>query len=1846
MSERPPADDETTRADEPELDEREERAVEELLRQAERPPELSAEARDRIGQVLQRAAQEAGGDADTAAPRPKPSRSVVGGMVVALWRRRRPISTAASALALAAAAALVIYWMQGTSTVVHANDGVGPLAVELEDGTRAILDSGAEIVGESRRELRLVRGRVLLDVSPADRPLVVASPHGRIVALGTRMMVEAGGEMTRAAVVRGRVRLEGAAGSELLHAGDEGTLGDDGAPSRGRARRLSYLTSWAREAMDHRAELVDEPIRRGTLVARAPGWDREWPLPVRELKVDVHVADGVVRTTIDQTFFNRVNRRLEGQYSFPLPPDAAVSRLAMYVEGELVEGGIVERQRGREIYESIVYLRRDPALLEWMAGNTFRVRIFPLEARQEKRIILSYTQPLERLYDSYRVAVPIPELDGAVGRVAFDVRVAGGAYRIEPRSHAMEVTSEGPDRVARFRADDHVVGHDLVVALRDEAAAADEARRYVHGEHELLLARIMPQLDDQPVAHRQRKWALLVDTSASRSALELRAQAHVARRLIAEMDEQDRVVMLAFDSSVRPWTAGWLPAEDVDRATIQQFVARHLDEPLGDTDLEAGLKSALRWLGKEEAGADAQPTIVLLADGIATGGQREGERLTELVAGKAEVIGIALGDRVDASVLGSLADATGGRYVQWQPQEDLSWKVFDLVASLHTPRLGSLAARLVDGQGRVVEDATAYLASRQLAAGEAATVVARWPRSTAPTALVLTGSLAGRRWTHELALPAPTSSARYLPRLFARRHIEALTRDGVAKHRDEITALGLEHFLVTPLTSLLVLETEAMYRQFEVSRPRDDRFAPYDAPAKIPVKTEPLGNEPLSTGAEGQSLILRTPVSLIERPAPGGGWLGNQAVSWEGDFGMLGLSGIGTIGAGPRLPRRASRVRMGFSGQAFGGGGTGVGFGSGHGRLGRGPMKAPAPDTRPTIVTTGALRSSTESVDWVGKSLASRREEVADDVAAAIPTAAASVWESAGPAPTRGFRTAEPSTRAGSLGAADEGWKVPTGLLGAPIGHVAHEVSTPGPIDARLSRQPVAFFHSSDPRLDDLTEFVPALFGDALDADYDALAAERAAGKRGSLSVAARELLARAVEAQRPARYHLEPEGAAAETLTVDAGTGGAFRIVQRAATGLGEQLVFDGDELTALYPELRLAVSRPVGLCAPAMLARLAPMQLPASSVLERSYDVSVVDERTIRMTPLGAAGERTPGVETVDVTLDSGHRIVKVRRARPGRAPVVTELEWAGDRLSVIVRGDDRFRVRPEALDEGRFDGAVPSGWVKVRLPLRDPSYEQARRAETKPGSEPWRSAQQQLLATQAALGNTQALWRTLQELQEHAGPVRRAELVLASRAARLVPSEEELARLLEGLDDDDAVADFVRAAWKARHPSGSERPFAAVSKSREGGLIGMLAAYRALLEAIDDGKRKSAFERYGELAQAGGYPPLRFAALQRLTSRWRWDHAATLVELWEGLSDDRNLGVLALLAAAEVAQSRAHDPELGVDPAGLLTRAFERAAERQRYPICDHWVRQTFLQSAGGQARWRLFWTRWRAELLAAENLGALLALGQSMLALDLRDEYGLLAVKARAQPVADATEASQLALLLLRMERAADARSLLEPHLPSDRAELSAADGALLRLASAVAEREGKLSLAATYLDRSTDARTETMPLAQARGIYRRLFDLRLRAWRAEGDDAGLDGALAVARRWRRLDPDHGEIDQLCATVLYTEGEPERARRHLASIIDRHPAEGDAFAEVAEVLEAQGRLDEAAEIWRRAFAVEPTNPTWLLRQAQASIALGKYEAARPLLDRIESGSWQDRFDDVPRQARELERWTKKR
>lgn len=104
----------------------------------------------------------------------------------------------------------------------------------LSDGTQIVLNTDSAVSTHMDDDIRLIilrRGEVMIDTgrdseTPTPRPFWVATPYGRVHALGTRFVLRMQDEGVRVAVQQDAVRLYPAQSSETatLHAGDSGWL--------------------------------------------------------------------------------------------------------------------------------------------------------------------------------------------------------------------------------------------------------------------------------------------------------------------------------------------------------------------------------------------------------------------------------------------------------------------------------------------------------------------------------------------------------------------------------------------------------------------------------------------------------------------------------------------------------------------------------------------------------------------------------------------------------------------------------------------------------------------------------------------------------------------------------------------------------------------------------------------------------------------------------------------------------------------------------------------------------------------------------------------------------------------------------------------------------------------------------------------------------------------------------------------------------------------------------------------------------------------------------------------------------------------------------------------------------------------------------------------------------------------------------------------------------------------------------------------------------------------------------------------------------------------------------------
>ena len=134
-------------------------------------------------------------------------------------------------------------------------------------------------------------------------------------------------------------------------------------------------------------------------------------IELRSTRAEVDIRSGIATVKVEQVFYNPSSQRLEGEYVFMLPGEAQVFDFYLYIDGKKVKGELLQGNQAAEIYRNIVRTMRDPALLEYAGYGVFKVRIFPIEPRSERKIEFSYSQVLKYQEKDFKFIFPIRQIE-------------------------------------------------------------------------------------------------------------------------------------------------------------------------------------------------------------------------------------------------------------------------------------------------------------------------------------------------------------------------------------------------------------------------------------------------------------------------------------------------------------------------------------------------------------------------------------------------------------------------------------------------------------------------------------------------------------------------------------------------------------------------------------------------------------------------------------------------------------------------------------------------------------------------------------------------------------------------------------------------------------------------------------------------------------------------------------------------------------------------------------------------------------------------------------------------------------------------------------------------------------------------------------------------------------------------------------------------------------------------------------------------------------------------------------------------------------------------------------------
>lgn len=564
----------------------------------------------------------------------------------------------------------------------------------------------------------------------------------------------------------------------------------------------------------------------GSLIANVNNQDV--PLTLGYHKVKVEIRDQIARTTIEESFVNHTRSNLEGVFHFPLPQDASISGFGMWINNELVEADVVEKQRAREIYETILREKRDPGLLEWSGGNIFKARVFPIFAESEKRIRIEYTQVLPLRANRYRYSyglrsemlrkTPLREL-------SLDVQIQSALpiKSVDCPTHSVRTQLAEHSAKLEFSAQEYTPERDFEIVCEVDSRNTDVVViPHQRGEDGYFLVQLTPPGGEgnwqREILPDGNPLELLVvcDTSASMDSEKRKQQEEFVAALMTALGPKDK-----FNLAVCDVDCQWMHKETttLDPAGIDK-ARKWLEDriSLGWTDLDVMTESVLKQLGQDTH-------VIYVGDGIVTAHNADPQefvnRLKRLTDNKraGTFHAIAVGNSFESTVLKALAQIGGGSVRQVGGEQTPQKIAFELMNEIAQPGLKDLKVEF-----RGLQVAAIYPDKLpNLAAATQQILIGRYlPEGKDQSGeIIITGKRDGEtvRFASRISLANAEEGNSFIPRLWARAHLDHLLSQGASSFiQDQIIALSEEFHIITPYTSLLVLESDEDRERFGVKR--------------------------------------------------------------------------------------------------------------------------------------------------------------------------------------------------------------------------------------------------------------------------------------------------------------------------------------------------------------------------------------------------------------------------------------------------------------------------------------------------------------------------------------------------------------------------------------------------------------------------------------------------------------------------------------------------------------------------------------------------------------------------------------------------------------------------------------------------------------------------------------------------------------------------------------------------------------------------------------------------------------------------------------------------------------------
>jgi Ca-activated chloride channel family protein len=578
--------------------------------------------------------------------------------------------------------------------------------------------------------------------------------------------------------------------------------------------------------------------------ARAFAPERRGAVEITEISVLVDILESTATTTIEIQLHNSSNRRQEAELIVPVPDGAVVRGFAYDGPGGKITANVLPKDEARRIYQQLVSKIRDPALVEFIGYNLIRSSVFPVEARGEQKVRLTYEHLLE--LDGNRIDYVLPRtesLEYAVPwKVTANIRSKRPISTVYSASHKLEierisdnhlnvkistdaVREPGPFRLSYLMQEDGITAS--MFAYPDKK---------VGGGYFLLLAGLPVKAPKAEEAQAiKREVTLVIDRSGSMRNEKIEQVKEAALQIIAGLKKGEAFNIIIYNNTVQ-----WFSKKSVLKTKENETAARAYIQGItatGGTNIHDALAEAL---GQEPL-EGMLPIVLFLTDGLPTVGQTSEVAIRNLVIKSnphnRRVFTFGVGVDVNAPLLEKIAAESRAKAEFVLPKEDVEVKIGKVFKRLTGPVLADVKLEVVEKGGKPAIGRTRDIIPEKLPdlfEGDQLVLLGQYVGKNKIT-FKIRGNYLGKKRAFKFTFEFDKANVQngFVPRLWASRKIAQLidvvrqmgadpatSKDDpkVKELVDEIVCLSTEFGILTEYTAFLAREGTDLSDRTEVLR--------------------------------------------------------------------------------------------------------------------------------------------------------------------------------------------------------------------------------------------------------------------------------------------------------------------------------------------------------------------------------------------------------------------------------------------------------------------------------------------------------------------------------------------------------------------------------------------------------------------------------------------------------------------------------------------------------------------------------------------------------------------------------------------------------------------------------------------------------------------------------------------------------------------------------------------------------------------------------------------------------------------------------------------------------------------